>query len=108
MAEEVARKYRLKTTYCYNNQRRQSKYDIVGEESQAANTHEAHRYQVSMTVERNCVTVKYCCTENMIADIMTKSLPKPKFEQCSDVGNVHLVGVLRTVVLFNDSHYALN
>ena len=36
---------------------------------------------VREAVETNCVNVKYCPTEDMTADIMTKSLPRPKFEK---------------------------
>ena len=36
---------------------------------------------IRQSVDTNCIEVKYCCTDNMIADIMTKSLPRPKFEK---------------------------
>ena len=35
-------------------------------------------------VEQNTISVKYCPSENMVADIMTKGLCKVTFEQLSD------------------------
>ena len=32
-------------------------------------------------MDSNRVTVKYCSTDNMLADIMTKGLPKTTFEK---------------------------
>ena len=35
-------------------------------------------------VEQNTISLKYCPSENMIADIMTKGLRKVTFEQLRD------------------------
>ena len=37
------------------------------------------------------IKVEYCPTERMIADIMTKPLPKPTFEKFRNLLNVYLV-----------------
>ena len=36
-------------------------------------------------VVSNEIRVIYCCTEDMVADIMTKGLPKPTFEKLRDL-----------------------
>ena len=37
----------------------------------------------------NEIRVIYCRTEDMVADIMTKGLPKPAFEKLGDLLGVH-------------------
>ena len=40
-------------------------------------------------VVSNEIRVIYCRTEDMVADIMTKGLPKPTFEKLRDLLSVH-------------------
>ena len=36
-------------------------------------------HYVRETIEKDIVQLKYCPTEKMVADIFTKSLPRPRF-----------------------------
>ena len=40
-------------------------------------------------IEKNIVTLKYCPTGDMIADTLTKGLPKPAFEKFRAEMGVH-------------------
>ena len=83
MATTIARKFTCKAGRTDDGVRGQSRNDFLIEEPQGSLSYETYRYKVPLrqAVQKGEIDVRYCETKRMIADTLTKGLPKPAFEK---------------------------
>ena len=61
-----------------------SRFHFISEESEVSLMYKAHRFQISLhcdAIENKTIQLEYCPTDEMIADVLTKGLPRPQFEK---------------------------